>query len=96
MYTFRTMVLDADNFEKYMTPEMLEMHLRGDKSFEDPRITKVGKTLRKLSLDELPQLADVFLCNVCKFGLKTCALRPPGSTTLPSGEGMATVKDRTL
>lgn len=49
MYKFRTMCVDA---EKKGT---------GAYSFEkDPRITRVGKVLRKLSLDELMQLVNVF------------------------------------
>lgn len=68
MYKFRTMVIDADNFEKYMSPEILELHLSGDKSFEDPRITKIGKKLRSTSLDELPQLMDVFLGKMSLIG----------------------------
>jgi undecaprenyl phosphate N,N'-diacetylbacillosamine 1-phosphate transferase len=46
-YKFRTMTLDADPFGP------------SPKSGEDPRLTKVGKSLRENSLDELPQLLNV-------------------------------------
>lgn len=45
---FRTMVLDA---EKYCGPKWSEE--------DDPRITKVGKFLRKTRIDEIPQLINV-------------------------------------
>ena len=47
IHKFRTMVVDADKIGTVVTV--------GD----DPRITKVGKKLRKLRLDELPQIFDV-------------------------------------
>ncbi len=53
---FRSMVLDADNFEKYFTPEQMEEYSREFKLDNDPRMTKIGKLIRKTSVDELPQL----------------------------------------
>lgn len=49
MFKFRTMY---KNVKKYET---------APKHKNDPRITKVGRVLRRLSLDELPQLINVFL-----------------------------------
>ncbi len=48
IYKFRTMVVNAEKIG-------LGVHTRAD----DPRITRVGKVLRKLSLDELPQLINI-------------------------------------
>ena len=59
MYKFRTMYNDADNFRKYLTPAQIEEYRRNIKVINDPRITKIGKYLRRLSLDEFPQLWNV-------------------------------------
>jgi exopolysaccharide biosynthesis polyprenyl glycosylphosphotransferase len=59
LYKFRTMVQDA---EAKMAELMAFNQMEGPafKMDNDPRITPVGKWLRKLSLDELPQLWNVF------------------------------------
>ena len=49
MYKFRTMVVDAQKLGGSATPE------------DDPRITKVGRFLRKYEFDELPQLINVLM-----------------------------------
>lgn len=58
MYKFRSMVPDAEKLkEKYA--HLNELQWPDFKITNDPRITKVGKILRKTSLDELPQLVNV-------------------------------------
>ena len=59
MLKFRTMVTDADNLEKYLTEEQIVEYRSNVKLNNDPRLTKVGNILRKLSFDELPQLLNV-------------------------------------
>jgi len=59
MFKFRTMRQGADRSEGDLVQETEEGHLVFDKRPDDPRITRVGHFLRRYSLDELPQLANV-------------------------------------
>jgi lipopolysaccharide/colanic/teichoic acid biosynthesis glycosyltransferase len=60
MYKFRTMIADAEDLQV-----KLEARNEADgpvfKIAEDPRVTPVGKLLRRTSLDELPQLWNVLM-----------------------------------
>ncbi len=62
LYKFRTMVINADEVLESVlreNPKMREEFLTLNKLTHDPRITKIGKILRKTSLDELPQFINV-------------------------------------
>lgn len=59
MYKFRSMRIDADDIEKLLSKEQLEEYRKECKVKNDPRITKVGKIIRRYSIDELPQLISV-------------------------------------
>jgi len=58
MYKFRTMVTNAEEL-KIMYAHLNELSPPDFKITNDPRVTKVGRILRKTSLDELPQIFNV-------------------------------------
>lgn len=68
LYKFRSMVVDADNVEKYLTKEQLAAWKRERKVCDDPRVTRLGRFIRKTSLDELPQFINVLLGNISVIG----------------------------
>lgn len=71
MYKFRSMCVDAES----MLYELLKYNEVEGAMFkikEDPRVTKIGKFIRKTSIDELPQL-----WNVLKGDMSLVGPRPP-------------------
>lgn len=58
MYKFRSMVINAEEIKEKLV-EKNEMSGPMFKMKNDPRITKVGKFIRKTSIDELPQLINI-------------------------------------
>ena len=67
MYKFRSMVSNADQLLDQLLKQneidgaMFKMH-------DDPRVTKVGRFIRKYSIDELPQLLNVLLGQMSLVG----------------------------
>lgn len=66
-YKFRTMVVNADELKPALMRHN-EMNGPAFKMRNDPRITPLGKWLRKLSLDELPQLWSVLVGDMSLVG----------------------------
>lgn len=68
-YKIRTMCPNAEQMKQQLIDEGLnEADGPVFKMKNDPRITKVGKIFRKLSLDELPQLWNIFIGNMSVVG----------------------------
>ncbi len=64
---FRTMIPDADAYlERH--PGLMQKYQQNMKLKHDPRVTKVGRFLRKTSLDELPQLFNVLVGQMSLVG----------------------------
>lgn len=71
LYKFRSMYKDAEERKKELQSQN-EMNGLMFKMKDDPRITKVGKFIRKTSIDELPQFF-----NVLKGDMSLVGTRPP-------------------
>jgi lipopolysaccharide/colanic/teichoic acid biosynthesis glycosyltransferase len=68
MYKFRSMFLKSD--ARYQEPDPNDSSRDGvcKKYINDPRITTIGKFIRKYSIDELPQLFNVVMGDMCLVG----------------------------
>ena len=81
MYKFRSMYKDAEERKKELMDQN-EMNGLMFKMTDDPRITKVGKFIRKTSIDELPQFF-----NVLKGDMSLVGTRPPTVDEFKQYEG---------
>ena len=68
IYKFRSMLADADDVEKYLNADQLAEWRRERKVTDDPRITPLGRMLRRTSLDELPQFLNVLKGDMSLIG----------------------------
>ncbi len=70
IFKFRTMVIDAEKLHHHVMTTQKGLHKRQD----DPRITPLGRWMRKYSLDELPQLFNVLRGEMSLVGPRPWAL----------------------
>ena len=68
IYKFRSMRTDADDLSKWLSVDEISEYKKEIKLENDPRITKCGTFLRKLSLDELPQLFNILAGSMSLVG----------------------------
>jgi len=69
---FRTMIVGADEFLR-RHPQLWADYQENIKLRNDPRVTRVGRRLRRLSLDELPQLVNVLRGDMSLVGPRIVA-----------------------
>lgn len=74
MYKLRSMVTNADDLKDTLL-EKNELHGGLFKIKEDPRVTKIGRTIRHYSLDELPQFWNVVKGDMSLVGTRPCLKR---------------------
>jgi len=67
MYKFRSMVVGAERMQEQVNDVDEEGHIIYKKR-DDPRVTRVGRFIRRTSLDELPQLFNVLKGNISLVG----------------------------
>ncbi|MEI6290351.1 MAG: sugar transferase [Chloroflexota bacterium] len=105
MYKFRSMVPNAEELKKTYS-HLNELKWPDFKITNDPRITKIGRILRKTSLDELPQLFNVLLGEMSLVGPRPTSFGPetyklwhterldvsPGMTGLWQVEGRGSIE----
>lgn len=75
MYKFRTMVPDAEEL-KAQYEHLNELQWPDFKITNDPRITSIGRFLRKTSLDELPQLFNILRGEMSLVGPRPTSFGP--------------------
>lgn len=68
MYKFRSMVKDAHEILENNPKLMKEYKKNSFKIFNDPRITEIGKIIRRFSIDELPQFINILKSEMSLVG----------------------------
>jgi exopolysaccharide biosynthesis WecB/TagA/CpsF family protein len=85
MWKFRSMHINADQLHAKLSGNSTDPHLLRFKAKQDPRITRMGRLIRKSSIDELPQLWNVLAGDMSIVGPRPA---------LPSEVARYTLADR--
>ena len=76
IFKFRSMYVDAArNPEKYLSGNQMSQWSREQKVDEDPRVTRVGRFIRKTSIDEIPQFLNVLIGDMSIVGPRPVTLK---------------------
>lgn len=70
IYKFRTMEKDAENLIKNFTEEERKEYQGNFKIQNDPRVTKIGRILRKTCIDEIPQFFNILKGDMTLIGTR--------------------------
>jgi len=77
MYKFRSMVPNAEELKRELATVNASGDLAGPLKLDnDPRVTQIGRILRKTSLDELPQLFNILLGEMSLVGPRPTSWSP--------------------
>ncbi len=97
VYKFRTLKTDTngltpeEGFAKLGRPELIKLYREnGDQVPKDPRFSSIGRFMRKTSLDELPQLINVFRGDISLVGPR--ALVPQELATFKKRHAILSIK----